>query len=181
MWMHVHYRCWLWDVCRYSCMPGVCVFPVSPFPGLDVYVYNHVWFFFNGWCALVCVWVVVHPCELLGISGSRPSSLFCSLRPLLLASLSSPVLLCCCMLCVQLYSILLYSILFYSLAESLTKCNPCKEICQCIFYDTDNSFWLWPIDIQIWILGWFNCVTLNSGVLKALFLYHVSHKLFLLP
>lgn len=64
---------------------------------------------FYGPCAVVCVGCRAHPCELLGVSGSRPSSLLCSPRSVLLASLSSLALLCCRMLCVQLSLTLFYS------------------------------------------------------------------------
>lgn len=49
---------------------------------------------FNGWCAAVCARCRAHPRELLGVSGSRPSSPLCSPRSVLLASPSSLVLLC---------------------------------------------------------------------------------------
>lgn len=99
---------------------------------------------FYGPCVLVCVGCCAQ-CELLGVSGSCPSSLLCSLRSLLLASLSSPVQLCCSMLCAQItFTILFYSILLLR----MTNWSTCKGLCQCtfsVFYDTDNNVWLWPV------------------------------------
>lgn len=124
---------------------------------------------FYGLCAVVCVGCCAHPCELLGVSGSCPSSLHCSPRSLLLASLSSVVLLRCHMLCVQFSFTLFYCNLFNSIDTTITAALA-------------NVYYM----IQI-IFG-FNCsklddytaVKINSWVLIALFLFLGSHNSFLL-
>lgn len=122
--LRVHYRCVVGRMGR--------VFARVPFPALCIYVCNRVCVFYSP-CALVCVGCCACPCELLGVSGSRPSSPLRSPRTLLLASLSSPFppyALC---------SALLYP-LFYSVAGSMTNRSTVKSFASVNFHHTDNIF-----------------------------------------
>lgn len=121
--LRVHYRCVVvgWGVCLHACPFLHCV-------SMCVIVCV-----FYSPCALVCVGCCACPCELLGVSGSCPSSPLRSPRSLLLASLSSPVppyALC---------SALLYP-LFYSVAGSMTNRSTVKSFANVNFYHTDNIF-----------------------------------------
>lgn len=106
-------------MCAGTCehWPGVYVCVCTPTLFLACVSMCIIMCVFYGPCALVCVGCCAHPCELLCVSGSHPSPLLCSPRSLLLASLSSPVLLRCRMLCVQLCFTLFYSTLVKGFAN----------------------------------------------------------------
>lgn len=113
---HVHYRCVVFGPCAGTAERGPLQECLHTCPFLACASMCIIVCIFYGWCAAVCAGCCAHPCELPGVSGSRPSSLLCSPRSVLLASLSSLVLL----LCAQL-SFCSFLNLFYSTDKGITS------------------------------------------------------------
>lgn len=106
---HVHYRCVVFGTCAGTAEHGPLRECLHTCPFLACASMCIIVCIFYGWCAAVCAGCCAHPCELPGVSGSRPSSLLCSPRSVLLALLSSPVLLLCAQLSFDSFLNLFYS------------------------------------------------------------------------